>query len=364
LSTVNTLANGTHAAAPAATSARLSLTSLQYLRGVAALLVVYFHSVLQLRNFGYADTLPLFGEAGVDLFFVLSGFLMWMTTSRSATTPWSFLRKRLIRILPLYWTLTLAAAAVALLAPQLLKSTKFEGAHFIASMLFVPHLNPGIGPGVVEGMRYSPVLVPGWTLNYEMFFYLVFALCLLTRPAIRLLLVPIAFALLALAGATGQLGGGPISFYGNSIILEFVFGMGVAVLMHRGTVIGAKLAWLAGLIAAGLLLMADLNHASMRALTFGVPAAVVVYALCCAEIGSRFRELPLLKLLGDASYSIYLTHIFTLAACRVLFMRLFPGTAPNELLFVIVALCASSIVGVLTYRLYEKPAMLLLERFK
>lgn len=344
---------------------QLSMTSLQYLRGVAAMMVVYFHAVLQLQNLDILTPgLPLIGESGVDLFFVLSGFLMWLTTSRSSITPLVFMRRRLIRIVPLYWALTLAAGAVALLAPQLLKSTVLQAWHFASSMLFVPAANPAFPNGAPANLRFTPVLIPGWTLNYEMFFYLIFALFIVVRPILRLLLVPLAFALLWLAGTNDMLGDGAMSFYGNPIIFQFVLGMGVAVLVQRGWLLTSGWASLVALIAAVALITADLNHSSLRALTFGVPAALIVYCLCSLEVNDRPRNLPLLKVLGDASYSVYLTHVFTLAACRVVFLRLNIQGALAELAFIGTAMCVSAVVGVLTYRLYEKPAMHLLERFK
>lgn len=356
-----------NAASPAvdAIRAHLTLRSLQYLRGVAALMVVYFHAVLQLKNLGITSPrLPLFGESGVDLFFVLSGLLMWSTTSSSNTQPLSFLRKRLIRIAPLYWALTLAAGATALLVPHLLKNTQFDFGHFIASLLFIPALNPAYRDGMGLGVQFTPVLVPGWTLNYEMFFYAVFALFVAARPSARLFGICATLLMLTLAGAVGLLGDGPLRFYGNSIMLEFVFGIGIALLIERRALITPTVALGLMMIAASLLIAADLAHAAARVITFGIPAALIVYALCCLELGGVMKNLPLLKWLGDASYSIYLTHIFSLAACRLAFTYLQPQGGINELTFIVVGLSVSALIGVLTYRLYERPVMHGLRSFK
>lgn len=361
MSTFEAIKTAPHSAsrpAPDALGERLTLRSLQYLRGVAALLVVYFHCVLQLRNFGIeVPRLPLFGESGVDLFFVLSGLLMWTTTSQVSTTALSFLRKRLIRIAPLYWILTLAAGAYALQVPYLLKNTQFDLGHFIASLLFIPALNPAYRDGMGLGVQFTPVLVPGWTLNYEMFFYGVFALFVATRPSARLLGICATLLTLTLAGVVGLLGDGPLRFYGNPIMLEFVFGIGIALLIERRLLLAPKAALALIVIAAAMLLGADLAHASLRVLTFGLPAALIVYALCCLELGGVMKNLPLLKWLGDASYSIYLTHIFSLAACRLVFSYLEPHHSINELAFIVVGLGVSALVGVLTYRLFERPIM-------
>lgn len=355
------------AASPPSTvdSGRLTLTSLQYLRGIAALMVVYFHGVLQLQHLGPVQgSMPLFGESGVDLFFVLSGLLMWITTADSQATPWAFMRRRLIRIVPLYWGLTIAAGGVALIAPNLLKSTVFEISHFIASLFFIPAQNPAFVEGAAENLRYTPVLVPGWTLNYEMFFYLVFALCIVLKPLARLLLVPCVFVVIWAVGAAGFMAEGAFEYYCNPIIFEFVLGMGVALLVRRRWFLAPRIAALVGVCAAAALIYADLQHAPLRPLSFGLPAAVVIYCICSLEGKARTLRLPLFRLLGDASYSIYLTHVFSLAALRIVFLWMSGDSGPAAGVFLLVAVSVSAIVGIVTYRLYEKPAIQLLERFK
>lgn len=355
------------AASPAsnANSERLTLTSLQYLRGIAALMVVYFHGVLQLHNLEpVRGSMPLFGESGVDLFFVLSGLLMWITTANSQATPWTFMRRRLIRIVPLYWTLTIAAAGVALIVPTLLKSTVFEASHFFASLFFMPAQNPAFVEGAAENLRYTPVLVPGWTLNYEMFFYLVFALCMVLKPLVRLLLVPCVFVVIWLVGAAGLVDEGPFEYYCNPIIFEFVLGMVVALLVRRRWFLTPWIAGLVGVCAAAALIYADLHHAPLRPLSFGLPAAVVIYCMCSLEGKARTLRLPLFRLLGDASYSIYLTHVFSLAALRIVFLWGSDDSGPLASWFLLAAVSVSAIVGIVTYRLFEKPAIQLLERFK
>ena len=109
---------------------------LQYIRAIAALLVVYFHAILQLEKLNPDAWMTdyLFGKSGVDLFFVLSGFVMWITTSDKPQTVTDFWWKRVRRVVPLYWAVTLAAAMVALVLPQILKSTQFDVPHILASL--------------------------------------------------------------------------------------------------------------------------------------------------------------------------------------------------------------------------------------
>src|ERR1019366_2869669 len=140
---------------------------IQYLRGIAALMVVWHHGVGQLATL--ETYFPFrFGTSGVDLFFVISGFIMVVTTAGRDVTPTEFIARRFVRVVPLYWVLTLALAATALVAPSLFRSVTLTAVSLIQSLLFIPHFSPSHA-----GMIW-PVLVPGWTLNYEMFFYVVF----------------------------------------------------------------------------------------------------------------------------------------------------------------------------------------------
>lgn len=342
-------------------------TYLQYLRGIAALMVVYFHSVSQLENMAGAPTvLPLFGESGVDLFFVLSGFLMWITTDRSRVTPKSFMINRLIRIVPLYWGLTLAASAVALWFPQLLKHTQFDGIHVLSSLFFIPSANPSYLSGAGEALKFTPLLVPGWTLNYEMFFYVIFAVLMYFQNRLRVSLILGVFLLVCLAGAGGEGVNSVLEFYANPIIFEFMFGIFIALLVRRGQVVPLKVAVPIFMVSAVALI--GINIANMnfcRAIEFGVPAALIVYSLCCVELQAGGLQWRLLKSLGDASFSLYLTHVFTLVVCRVIFIRFIQyDSVWLEVAFILLSLVLSSTVALGVYQLFEKPTAVYLKRLR
>ncbi len=164
---------------------------IQYLRGIAALMVVWHHGVGQLATL--ETYFPFrFGTSGVDLFFVISGFIMVVTTAGRDVTPTEFIARRFVRVVPLYWVLTLALAATALVAPSLFRSVTLTAVSLIQSLLFIPHFSPSHA-----GMIW-PVLVPGWTLNYEMFFYVVFAASLAFSH--RLAILSITLAMLVASG--------------------------------------------------------------------------------------------------------------------------------------------------------------------
>lgn len=157
------------------------LLGVQYLRGAAALMVAYFHLTLQLPAYtpylaseSWIDT-RYFAEA-VPVFFVISGFVMYVSGIQSS--PGRFAWRRLVRIVPLYWVLTLAIIALAVLRPGLLH-TQLSGEFALKSLLFVPYF-----PG--RAHEIFPILGPGWSLDYEMFFYAIFALALLAPLRWRL----------------------------------------------------------------------------------------------------------------------------------------------------------------------------------
>jgi len=226
----------------------------------------------------------------------------------------------------------------------------------LKSLLFVPHENPA--------GRIRPLLSLGWTLNYEMFFYLVFALFLGAPQGLRFPAVASVFAILVLLGAAFPAQNPAWITYTDPIILEFVFGMGLARALISGATLpkwGAGALALLGVCGFALLSRLSLEDLPHRWIMFGLPATALVAGFVWLEAaGARFAwRLP--KLLGDASYSLYLTHIFTLGALRWLWTA---AEAPQDpLLFTLAGAAASCIVAVLSYKLVERPLVLALSRF-
>lgn len=328
-------------------------TGLQYARGVAALLVVFYHAAIQ-ANGQFGGTLPTFGKSGVDIFFVLSGFVMWTSTSQRSVSPALFLKRRLARIAPLYWTLTLCAAAIALLAPHLLRSTKFDLPHLVASLCFVPWLNPGMPPG---DDQLTPVIIPGWTLNFEMFFYLTFALALWCPIERRMgCLTILIVAAYGLALWARPLGTAP-QFYSQGVIFEFLAGAFIA---NTVGLRAARWPWLSAillLLAIVALLVGDWARGEgERAIVLGVPAAIIIITVAQIENAGRLPYLGWLNAAGDASYSIYLTHVFVIAGVRNLsVMASAHGLSIDPVAFVGLCLLSSALAGAIAYRFVERP---------
>lgn len=328
------------AAAPPTTAPGL-VRSIQYLRGVAALGVVVFHAAARAGgSFGV-------GAAGVDIFFVISGFIMWEVTCRRTPPPGEFLLRRAQRIVPLYWLVTLGTAALAILAPAALPAMRPTLAHVGQSLLFIPHVAP-------DGL-IAPLIVPGWTLSYEIFFYLIFAFALLAPVRFRAWLVSATLAGLVLARPLGDTHNALWSTYTDPILLEFGAGVWLGWARSRDRLPGR---WVAALlIAAALVALAwtsisaiDVSRA--RVLLWGLPAVLLVTGFVSLERHRGVPAWPAMQLLGDASYSIYLIHGLAIsAAVRVLVAV---GSFPPPAIFAI-ALVVGVASGLVLYACLERP---------
>ena len=288
----------------------------QVLRAAAALMVVAFHATSNLSSAGAGrgfTSLPRleWGNAGVDLFFLVSGFVMVWTTRNRWTQPhaWrDFLGKRAARILPLYWLLTTAKIILVLALPALFRGTHLQPWNTVASYLLIPSYD-------AEG-RVNPVITAGWTLCFEVAFYYVFAVSLALRRRPIVFVTPLLGALGAL-GALRAAASGALASLIDPLLLEFLAGMWIAELTRRGRVHGRPAPLLA-LLATGLgawlatsFLPPTEAHA-WRALVWGGPAALVLYAAVALEPYANFRKVWPMLVVGDASYSIYLTHVLVL----------------------------------------------------
>jgi exopolysaccharide production protein ExoZ len=324
-----------------------TIKSVQYLRAVAALMVLMFHALSRV-GVGFE-----MGNAGVDIFFVISGFIMWMV-SRRESAPGVFLSRRLIRIAPLYWGVTLLTAGCAILLPgKIFPNMTVTTAALIQSLLFIPHRD-ALG-------HVFPVVVPGWTLVYEMGFYLLFALCLLAPRAWRLWIMTGVMAVAVGLGLLFHSQNPALATYTAPIILEFVAGCWLAQAWEREFTAPA-LASLA-LMAAGVLALVveaalGISVSPLaRPLLWGLPAFAIVAGVVLLETKVTPPDWPLVKTVGDASYSIYLLHGFVVSLCFKLAGK---APAPLYLASVIVASC---VIGYLSFVLFEKPASAWLKRF-
>ncbi|OAF16745.1 hypothetical protein AXW67_11900 [Bradyrhizobium neotropicale] len=314
------------------------LLSIQYLRAFAAFGVVAFHA----QGFTYGRTLVI-GSAGVDVFFVVSGFVMWTVTAYRTQAPTDFFLNRMVRIVPMYWFVTLSFVFAAMVFPILFPRLVVSTTHTLASLFFVPMRSPSDG-------EIWPVVVPGWTLNYEMFFYAVFAMALVLENTTRLVFLAAVFLVLTLIGRL-YTGGSPlIVFYTAPIVLEFPAGVLLGRAFEQDRL--PQLRWGYISLTAGLLLLfvsVRFEIDSPRAMVWGIPAFLLVAGAVIIEKNRGVPLVPALAVLGDASYSVYLTHTLTISAIGK-FKAHF-----NPLSFFAASLVLSALIGVAAWRLFERP---------
>lgn len=310
----------------------MRLHALQYLRALAALAVVYSHSVIQVES--YASLLPEFGGFGVDVFFVISGFIM-VFISKPTDTPGRFIVNRVRRVVPLYWFFTILMALILIMLPDAFKRSIFDWQAFLLSLAFIPY----------ESIAYPgqlwPIVAPGWSLNYEMYFYVLFALSLFLPVRLRVAaVITLLVGIVALAKITGSDSAVAV-FYGLDVVFEFVFGMLLAVAWRRGFRLPASVGAVLLIVGTALLLA---RIPTIRAIAFGIPALMVV-------AGALFIKLPERRwavLLGDASYALYLSHLFVLGALRVVLPPLLGDGPVAAWSFVVLSLiiCVFSSIAV------------------
>jgi exopolysaccharide production protein ExoZ len=338
------------------------LLSIQFLRAVAALGVAASHVKLDLNTrLGMPEALPYLdlGTAGVDLFFVISGFVMVYASGKlfqSASGPRIFFVRRLIRIVPLYWACTTIYLAFPLFAPAIAR-TAYALDSVIASYLFIPYPRSD-----VDGM--FPVVGQGWTLNYEMFFYVIFALAIILPRRHAVAAVTFAFAAMVFAGLLFTLPQ-PLAFWANPITLEFVLGCLLGLAYAEGARLGV--AARITLIIAGLSLWSFLEARapadSSTLITRGIPAAMI---LAGAVFGQPRRQATTigrtLSLVGDASYALYLFHPVFIRALREVAMRsgMVSGTAHRLYLVIVVAIATVAAIGI--HCAFERPVTQMLRR--
>jgi exopolysaccharide production protein ExoZ len=316
---------------------------IQYLRGLACMVVVLAHSLYVIpgviERLGMPYFLPSF--SAIEMLFLISGFVMVATMAKKDRTPFEFIRIRVVRIVPLYWIATLATIAFRAFDQDL----HYSPVDIAKSLFFVPY-------AAIAGESGSiwPILAQGWTLNYEMFFYILFALSL---AAPRRFLVPALASVLATLVAIGKLFGpfvNPLAVvYTSPLLAPLSIGMIVAYIWLRDPSQN-WLRWSPLFIVFGLYGIA-VQHS--WAVILG--GTFIIFASCLHPKICAIQNRPLLEL-GDASYSIYLSHQFVLEVLAGVWLRMFPlVTWASSALFLMLALVLCAAAGWLCYLFIERP---------
>jgi exopolysaccharide production protein ExoZ len=344
------------------------LNGIQVMRGVAALLVVFAHAadvvrlsptVGESRIAGLAHVQD-FGAIGVDLFFVISGFVMALSAGRltGLTGARNFLALRWARVAPPYLVVTAVPIAwFTTIGDRSLVTWR----GVLNAVLFVP---------VADSSSYStPPLPVGWTLSFEFTFYLAVAVMIVAGLARRLESLAVVLVMLGLAGALARPEPYLLSWFSNPILIEFALGIAVHALWKRG--------WLARTRPVQLLLAAvggaalalqlvvgygqvsesdqvlDGNGGLLRVALWGLPCVLVFAAFVSAGGGRGGRVHQAAMRIGDASYSIYLVHLLVFLVVERVLART-PDMPIADVVLVCCVVCAL-LVGLGYHRWAERP---------
>jgi exopolysaccharide production protein ExoZ len=345
------------------------ITNLQLIRIFAALAVVIYHTDFRILGNVHTDF------QAVCLFFVLSGFLITHVTRKSSEY---FLRKRLIRIVPLYWLTTIGLlifSAFGFMNPLRtipLILNNFNGfiqqtnvsftsllsfdkiIHLFTSLLFIPYLD--------QSNSYHPIVGVGWTLNLEIFFYIIFALSLLLSkkyaPIITIFLIGAIMFFVKFSQCKSVV----CYMYSLNYIMLFVLGILVyyvinlipkKIFQYRLALLYFSLFILATFIYLNLFSFHN-NTIIIMLLIYVYPPLIVVLSISLHEAKYRFNHAPTL-ILGDASYAIYLTHTLFIEIFRSISTQ-YPLFTPSKSIFaVILILILSSISSIFIYKKIEAP---------
>lgn len=340
------------------------INTIQLVRAVAAVLVLMTHCALYVEsivNFGQG-TRPFHvakwfdvaaGQFGVDLFFVVSGFIMIVTThSNDRHNPLDFLRRRAIRIYPAWWIYS--TAALLLLPISLFSLTPLDWSSIAKSYLLVPEID--------STGKLRPILLgQGWTLIFEMYFYSVFAIFVSKSTVQKAVLTSAIITLAFIGSRVVDFDLAILRVFSNAMVFEFMIGMLLGILFVKEFIIRSSLAFFAILILAIVSTIFILIGWEMGSgadfFQYAVTAFLWVALAVLFPRAKTARISKLAILLGDASYSIYLTHTIAL----ILFSRMwtkgigFNGW-PLDVYFLFLVVTTMTI-GILAYFVFEKPVI-------
>nr|WP_310617553.1 acyltransferase [Pantoea cypripedii] len=315
------------------------INNIQFLRALAAIMVVAYHSSDIVSKYGFEFNgfldVGYWGAFGVDIFFVISGYIMAMIDDEKHKTPYKFAMDRIIRIVPVYWVLTSLIIAMQALIPSVFRDSIYEAPQNIASLLFVSeHL----------GYKY-PTLYVGWTLELEMFFYATFTACLFIKgKASKLVVLSTVITVLSVFSVI------------KPVAMEFVFGILVYYLskmisIRNTSKLPSSIFFLVVLTAFWCLFYFDIpseRESILRPLQAGlVSFFVVISAIICRDMRSN-----IFTRIGDASYSLYLIQVFTIPLIAKVILK--AKVITNGYLVFGTSIFFTVVVGWLFYYLFEK----------
>ncbi|MFT6987142.1 MAG: exopolysaccharide production protein ExoZ [Psychromonas sp.] len=309
--------------------------SVQYLRAFAAFLVLLSHIGYKLSMNGsdLIDQNFHVGGYGVDLFFIISGFIMCVTLDKKKPSLVLFLRDRILRIIPLYWFLTSFALLIYLLKPSLVNSSGGDTSIF-TSFTLIPN-----------GDKY--LINNGWTLSFEFLFYFIFALFIGVNLSVKKFTVA-AILLLVFIGGTVDLDRPFLVFLFSPLLLEFAMGI-LSYLIIKRFLLSGLISIL--LIVLSCVMLSFVNHGwkfdghFARVINGGLPMMFLFVGFVALE--SKIKMFTTPYEIGMSSYSMYLIHPFVLAG--VTFFVKYFSIIHYNLLYGFLMFFMSFIIGWLCY---------------
>ena len=315
---------------------------IQFLRFIASLLVMLTHSFSPFFN----------GALGVDIFFVISGFIMMYITSIDVK---KFLIKRIIRIIPLYWTLTILFFLVILFFPILVDKSSLNFSYLFKSLLFIPY-NSGEG--------HYPLIFLGWTLNFEIIFYIIFGLSILFTKKYRFYLSTFLIIIFFLINSFFSEKFFFSYVYSNYIIFEFIIGMIIFNLwinyhhnIFNNNYIRIILFLVLSTISSYLLFF---NNSS-RIVDYGIPASLIVFYFLFCFKNNKFPFI--FVLLGNASYSLYLTHPYIIQSTKKIISFLSLRIDSESIYIMFFTTFIAIIFSLINFSLFEKKIEIKIKKY-
>lgn len=331
--------------------------NIHLLRFLSALSVLIGHLIMWGNrkyglNMSELDQYAAYMTVGVDVFFLISGFIMIYVSGQSTSNLQdlkqrclNFLYKRICRIYPVWWLLLLLLLPVYLWNPFLISSDPNSNLSFINSFFLIPH-------------EAKPILAVGWTLEFEMFFYILFGLTIFLEKNLQFACLSIIFICFNIIGLIFDFNSPIGELMTSSLLLYFPIGMGLA-LIYEKIRYSEKSFFLSILLTiASFAYMLSIEVGQIdRLLHFGPFATSLIFLFILFEKDQKILSKPFYKWGGDISYALYLVHLIVIAVVGKI--SIYTGTLSIfGTPFILFAMCIVSLfTATVLYYLYEKPVL-------
>lgn len=335
-----------------------TIANVTALRLLSTYCLVIYHGRPALLSAGFSDQFVGILRAGTDLFLVCSAFLAIHTNSSKPTTGRRFFIKRAVRIVPLYWIITLLVFVLSAAVPTLFQATRPEISELLKSLFFIPYEK--------KNHAIQPMVFVAWTLNYIMLFAVIYAASIGMVGGPRAWIVAIILlCCLMVAGVAHNFEAAALRFYTSPILADFIFGIILSKFYNLST-------WASRLHPRRnqeviFLLLAALSAFAMiclqpylwphihRSIGLGIPCLVLIGLAIRAEILGVKIKCWSIKELSKFTFSIYLSHFFCTGLLALFVKRNNPLSLSELAVGLSATILGSTILGCVLFYLVESP---------